>query len=99
MQTIKFLFFTGIGAAAVLFLTSARARGMRRDVETNAKLWSGQLKRLGLRTSNTLSDLRLLLASEIAGLSDDTRQRIINILSGTAEAATKIRKSANGHVA
>jgi hypothetical protein len=99
MQTIKFLFFTGLGAAGVLFLTSAKARQMRQDVESNTRLWKSQLRRIGRRAANTLSDLRLLLSSEIEGLSDDTRQRIVNILNGTAQATAKVRKSTNGHLA
>ena len=97
MRTTKFLLFAGLGVAAVILLTSDKAREIREDIEDNArknaKKWKQKLANIGSETSDTLADLKDMLSNEIEGLSDDARKRIEHILNDTTKTATKIKEN------
>jgi hypothetical protein len=93
----KYVLFAALGVAAVLLLTSDKAKDMRNDLEDkamkNARKWKKKLGKIGSDTTDTLSDLKSLLSSEIEGLSDDARERIESIVNGTEKTASKVKKS------
>jgi gas vesicle protein len=93
----KYLLFAALGVAAVLLLTSDKAKDLRDELEEkarkNAKKWKSKLSQIGSETSDTIADLKEMLGSEIEGLSDDARERIEAILDGTAKSAGKIKKN------
>lgn len=97
MNTTKYLLFGALGVAAVLLLTSDSAKEMRDSLEEkamkNAKKLKKSLGKLGTGASDSLSELKELLSSEIEGLSDDARERIEGILNGSAKTASKMKKS------
>jgi gas vesicle protein len=97
MRTTKYLLFAGLGIAAVILLTSDRAREIREDIEDNAKKnakkWKQKLANIGNETSDTLADLKNMLSCEIEGLSDDARERIEHILNDTTKTADKIKSN------
>ena len=102
MRTTKYFLYAALGVAAVLLLTSDKAKDLRDDMEDkamrNAKKWKNKLSRIGSDTTDTLADLKQLLSSEIEGLSDDARDRIEKILDGSVNSATKIKRSVTNHV-
>ena len=102
MRTTKYVLFTALGIAAVLLLTSDRAKEMRDELEDttkkNAKKWKDKLVRIGGDASDKLADLKALLSNEIAGLSDDARERIEHILDGTGKTAAQIKKNVRTHL-
>jgi len=61
MTTMKFLLYTALGAAAILLLTSDRAKEMRDDLEDkakeNAKRWKEKLARVGANADGVISEL------------------------------------------
>ena len=97
MRTTKYFLFAALGVAAVLLLTSDKAKEMRDEMEDkamkNAKKWRKKLSSIGSSTTDTLSDLKELLSSEIEGLSDDARERIESIVNGATKSAGKIKKT------
>ncbi len=97
MRTTKYLLFAGLGVAAVILLTSDRAREIREYIEDNtrknAEKWKRKLANIGSETSDTLADLKDILSNEIEGLSDDARKRIEHILNDTTKTATKIKEN------
>ena len=97
MRTTKYLLFAGLGIAAILLLTSDRAKEIREDLEENARInakkWKQKLANIGNDTTDKLADLKNLLSSEIEGLSDDARERIETIINGTEKTAVKIKKN------
>ena len=97
MRTTKYLLFAGLGVAAIILLTSDRAREIREDIEDNArknaKKWKQKLANIGSETSDTLADLKNMLSNEIEGLSDDARKRIEHILNDTTKTADKIKSN------
>ena len=97
MRTTKYLLFVGLGVAAIILLTSDRAREIREDIEDNArknaKKWKQKLANIGNETSDTLADLKNMLSYEIEGLSDDARERIKHILNETTKTADKIKSN------
>jgi gas vesicle protein len=78
-----------------VLLTSDKARSTRQDVEDNVMKWAKRLKKLGNTSIQTASDLKLLLAKEISGLSDETRKRILALLNGAQETASKLSNDIN----
>src|ERR1019366_7350129 len=97
MRTTKYLLFAGLGVAAVILLTSDRAREIREDIEDNArkntKKWKQKLANIGNETSDTLAALKNMLSNEIEGRSDDARKRIEHILNNTTKTADKIKSN------
>ncbi len=81
----KILIFGALGAAAVMMLTSERARTMREKLEEKAKekagKWNRKLRKLGHNTTSTIDDLRALLNTEIDGLSEKARATIEEALN------------------
>ena len=97
MRTTKYVLFAALGVAAVLLLTTDKGKELREDFQDtamkNAKKWKNKLNKLGKSTTDTVTDLREMLASEIEGLSDDARGRIEAILDGTAKSAAKVKRN------
>jgi hypothetical protein len=97
MQTTKYVLWTALGVAAVLLLTSEKARGIRANLEDkakeNTKKWKSKLSKIGSDSSDTITELRNMLSTEIDGLSEDTRKRIENILDGTTKSAGRMKRS------
>lgn len=97
MRTTKYVLFGALGIAAVLLLTSEKARKIRLDIEDKTKdsadKWKDRLRNIGSSASHTLAELRDLLSTEIEGLSDDARERIEHVLNGTARSANGLKKN------
>lgn len=95
MRTLKFLIYGSLVVGVVLLLTSDKARSTRADVEDNVMKWAKRLKKLGNTAIQSASDLKLLLGREMAGLSDETRKRLLNILNEASGTASKIGNNIN----
>ncbi len=97
MTTMKFVLFGALGVAAVVLLTSDRARKMRIELEDKAKenadLLREKIYSLTGSANHTLAELRTLLGNEIEGLSSEARTRIENILNKTAHSANGLKKT------
>jgi gas vesicle protein len=96
MRNTKYVLFAALGVAALLLLTSDRAKELRDELEEtaldNAKKLKNKLSKLGSKTSDTLSDLREMLGSEMEGLSDDARERIEGILNKGSKVKKAVSK-------
>lgn len=92
MNTTKYVLFGALGVAALLLLTSDKAKELRNDLDDRAKKLTDKLMKAGNNTATTLAELRELLNNEIEGLSDDARQRIENILNGTSKNMSKMKR-------
>jgi hypothetical protein len=95
MSALKFLVYGSLVVGVVLLLTSDKARDTRAGVEDNVTKWAKRLKKLGSTTVQTASDLKLLLSKEIAGLSDTTRKRVLDILNEASDKASKLGNNIN----
>ena len=97
MRTAKYLLFGALGVAAVLLLTSEKARKVRLDLEDKAKdnadKWKEKLASMGNSASKTVGELKELLGSEMEGLSDDARERIERVLNKSARSANGLKKN------
>jgi Skp family chaperone for outer membrane proteins len=58
MSIARFLLFTGLGVAAVLLLTSDRAKELRNTVDDNAKRMADRLKAMNKNGRAKLADLK-----------------------------------------
>jgi len=96
-STTKYILFGALGVAAVLLLSTDKAKELREDLQDsamkNAKKWKNKLNQIGSSTSDTITDLKEMLASEIEGLSDDARTRIESILDGAEKSTGKAKKN------
>ncbi len=93
----KYVLFAALGVAAVLLLTSDKAKELRDSLEDqakeNAKKWRKKLRKTTEETVDTIANLKTMLNDGIEGLSDDARQRIEDILEGSATAGKKVKKT------
>lgn len=53
-------------------------------------MWKTRWSKIGVKTSETLGDLKVTMSKEIKGLSEDARMRISKILNEAASSAGKI---------
>jgi DNA anti-recombination protein RmuC len=97
MRTTKFILFGALGVAAVLLLTSERARKIRVDLEdqakTNADKWKEKLASMGNSANKSLAELRELLDSNLDGITDEAKERIEKILNKSARSANGLKKN------
>lgn len=103
MSTTKFVLFGALGVAALLLLTSERARKIRVDIEDKAKenadLLKDKIWSLTGSASHTVTELKEMLADEVEGLSADARTRIEAILNKTAKSTNGLKKTAMSKMA
>ncbi len=95
MNTTKYVLFAALGVAAVLLLTSDKAKDLRDDLEANAlknaKKWRKKFGKISTDATDKLADLKNMLTDEIEGLSDDARERIEGILNESSKTAGKMK--------
>jgi gas vesicle protein len=99
MKISKLLVFAAIGVAAGLLLTTEKGAALREDLADAAGDWKEKLNKLARKSGSQLSDLRDLVSKEISGLSDDTRQRITDILDEGEGKAKNMRKKVSSEMA
>jgi gas vesicle protein len=75
-------FFAGalVGVAAGLLLAPKKGEELRNDIAENASRLRDRFTRIADTSSTELEDLRCMLQSEIGGLSDDVRHRLLDLL-------------------
>ena len=97
MRTTKYLLIGALGVAAVLLLTSDKAKPMRDELADKAKKkmdkWKDRLNKLNSNAMDSVEDLKDMIAGEVKGLSSDARDRIEAILSETTKATAKVQKN------
>ncbi|XZF14309.1 YtxH domain-containing protein [Chitinophagaceae bacterium MMS25-I14] len=82
-----------LGLAIGLLIAPEKGEDMRDDIAETADKWKKRLNKMMGRTGMELSDLKKLLQSEVSGLKDDVRKRILTILE---EGKTTANHIANG---
>lgn len=96
MKTRYFL-FAALGVATALLLTSKSTKQLRKDLTNtalkNAKRWKSQLGRLSVDTEDKLDELRNMFKNRVEGLSDETRDRIKNILSTAVKNSKQLKRN------
>lgn len=82
-------FMTGLllGVGIGLLLAPEKGEDTREAIADTAENWKNKWDKLIGKAATKLDDVKALLASEVAGLSDDVRNRILTILEeeGIAE--------------
>jgi len=94
----KIFLFAAVGVAAVLLLTSDKAKELRNDAEDNAKKWKKKFYKLAGSTADSVTDLKDIIGSEIEGLGDDARERIMTILNESGKSGKRIKKNISGQL-
>ena len=94
MNTGKLLVFAAFGAAIVLLFTTDKGKEIREDIEDAAEDFGGTLSDLLDKASASASDLKKIVSKQVSGLSDDARERIMDIIDEGAKGAKKMRKAA-----
>lgn len=90
----SYLIFAAVGAAAVLLLTSDKGKKVGKDMMDKTGDWTNRLTKLLGSATHEINDLKNLVSSEIEGLSEDARERIMNILDESGATTKRIRKTA-----
>jgi gas vesicle protein len=95
----KFLTGALLGLVAGLLIAPQRGEELREDIADTADKWKEKFNRMIGRAETNLDDLKGLLDSNIAGLSDDVRHRILTIIDEAEEMAYSATNSLNSGVA
>lgn len=90
----RFLIFAALGAAAVLLLTTDKGKKLTKNVADTTGDWTNQLRDLLNASASELNKLKSIVGHEVEGLSDDARERILNILNESKASAGRVKKSA-----
>jgi gas vesicle protein len=93
MSTSKFLAGALVGLVAGLLLAPEKGEDLRNNIADSAEKWKRKLDRMRGKTGAELEDLRDLLESEVEGLSDDVRHRILTILEESKDSALAIKNN------
>jgi len=94
MKTGKFLALAAFTGAAILLLRTNKGKKIRKELMDAAGDWSESFSELAEKASCTAKDLQKMVSKQIAGLSDDARERIATIIDEGSKSANKLRKSA-----
>ncbi len=81
------------GAAYFLFATE-KGQEIRKELGDTAEDWAGKLSELADKASCSAKDLKKLVSKEVAGLSDEARERIAAIIDEGTKSAKKLRNAA-----
>lgn len=90
----SYLVFAALGAAAVLLLTSDKAKEVKKVIADNADAWKEKLSSFASDTGSELTSFKKVLNKEVKGLSKDARERILAIVEESVSGAGNIKKSA-----
>jgi len=76
-----------LGVGIGLLLAPEKGEDTREAIADTAENWKNKWEKLLGKAATKVDDLKLLLAKEVSGLSDDVRNRILTILDeeGIAE--------------
>ncbi|PUZ20979.1 Gas vesicle protein [Chitinophaga costaii] len=87
--------FIGLAAgfAAGLLLAPEAGEDTREKIKDTARTWQRKAKNVLGNTADDLSHLKDVFSKQIAGLQDDVRERVLNILSEGQDTADDIRRN------
>ncbi|MBC7554685.1 MAG: YtxH domain-containing protein [Taibaiella sp.] len=88
-------FFAGaiLGLVAGLLLAPEKGEDLRNEIADTAENIKKKIMRIAGKTSAELDDLRDILGSEIEGMGEDVRHRILTILDESSEGARTIQRT------
>lgn len=92
MSTSKFFAGALVGIVVGLLIAPEKGEEMREEIADTAEKWKKQISRMVGKTGAELEDLKKLLGTEIEGLNDDVRQRILNIINESHEGMANIKQ-------
>lgn len=94
MSTSNFVAGALVGLLVGLLVAPEKGEDLRDDIMDGAVKWKKKLYKIAGKTNKELDDLRKSLETEIDGLGEDVRRRILGILDESVDAARSIK----GHV-
>ena len=94
----KFLVFAAFAAAGILLFTTDKGKEIREDLSDAAEDWGEKLSELAEKATCTAKDLKKLVSKEVAGLSEEARDRIAAIIDEGTKGAKKLGKAANSQL-
>lgn len=91
----------GAGALAgiALLFTTKKGKKVREQLTDEVYLWKAKLNDATSDTAAELLRLKKLVEKDIAGLGEDAKERILNILEESTNSAKKIKKTVTNNVA
>lgn len=87
----KFLTGALAGLAIGLLIAPKKGEDTRDDIAETADKWKRKWDKLVGNTGMELDDLRKILGSEISGLKDDVRSRLLTILEESKSTASNLK--------
>jgi gas vesicle protein len=92
MNTGKVIVLAAFTGAVIALFTTDKGKKIRKDIADTAEDWSDTLTDLLDKASCSIKDLQKIMSKEIAGLAEDTRQRIMAIIEESMAGGKKTGK-------
>ncbi len=90
MKVSRLLAVVAIGAGVAALLRTPRGRRIAREISDNASYWTDIWTEAA---SDKLSQIKSTLSREVKGLSNETREKINELLEEGEEAAREVKKT------
>jgi len=96
MSTSNFIAGALTGLLVGLLVAPEKGEDLRDDIMDGAVKWKKKIYKMTGKANKELADLRKSLETEIDGMSDDVRRRILTILDESVDAARSIKGNMTG---
>ena len=95
MKAWKILTGVAIGAGIAYLYNTEKGEDLRADIADSLKQLKKKMDRMAGNAATELADARKIMSKEIEGLSDEAREKIIELLDEGVEQAKKGKQAVN----
>lgn len=95
MKAWKILTGVAIGAGLAYLYNTEKGEDLRQDIADNLKQLKKKMDKMAGSAASELADAKKMMGKQIEGLSDDTRQKIMDLLDEGTEQAKKGKNAVN----
>ncbi|MBC7552596.1 MAG: YtxH domain-containing protein [Taibaiella sp.] len=95
MKTWKILAGVAVGAAIYMLINTEKGEELQQDIADGVKDLKKKFDKMKDNAGDGLANLQKMVSSEITGLGEDARKRIMDIIEDGSDAAAAGKKKMN----